>query len=63
MHFAVLAVLCSKISASDISFSAERRAPDDHKRERTAWKLAVTPLFSLFFTTQNSEKRLLERTG
>jgi hypothetical protein len=44
-------------------FSQKRRAPDDHKRERTAWKLAVTPLFSLFFTTQNSEKRLLERTG
>jgi hypothetical protein len=43
--FTGLAVIPSKLSATDTSSSAETLGPDDHRGGRTARKLAVPSLF------------------
>ena len=55
--------LCSKYQPATSRFPQKPWATDDYRCARTAWKLAVPSLFSLFSTAQKSEKRLLERTG
>jgi hypothetical protein len=53
----------AKYQPATSRFPQKPWAADDHRCERTAWKLADPSLFSLFLTAQKSEKRLLERTG